>query len=134
MGGSQSAGPFTMAAFFSPQVMNHSLHETSDVYLAAYLLSQGATFTGCRRVGRRRNVFSFVADEKLHELLRLYWRNMPIALVPAQVFGCLRRLKSISRLPSKPSRGTEDIAAPLESAEASDDASHANGGFPQRPC
>src|SRR5437588_4502500 len=78
--------------------MPSSQHETTDIYLASFLFAQNAILTGCRRVGRRRNSFSFVADEKLHELLRVYWRQVPMTLVPAQLFAALRQLKSLSRL------------------------------------
>ncbi len=114
--------------------MNLSHHETSDIYLAAYLLSQGATFVICRRVGLRRNIFSFVADESFHELLRLYWRQQPMSLVPAQLFDSLRRLKSISRLRPEPASdaGAEPGAAPTSAgADAGSDGPEA---FPKMPC
>jgi hypothetical protein len=67
---------------------------TSNVYLASFLLCQGADFLGFERPSRRRFVYRFGADEKLHELLRLYWSVTPINLVPAVLFDSLRRLKS----------------------------------------
>lgn len=113
--------------------MNPSHHETPDIYLAAYLLSQGATFVSCRRVGLRRNIFSFVADEKLHELLRLYWRQQPMSLVPALLFSSLRRLKSISRL--RPEPDAEDHYAETSGAPTSAAANASGGseGFPTLP-
>lgn len=85
--------------------MTTSLHETSDIYLACFLLSQGATFDHCERVGLRRNKFYFLADDTLHRLLRLYWMNTPMTLVPNQLFAALRQLKSLSRLRSTGGRG-----------------------------
>jgi hypothetical protein len=73
-------------------------YETPDVYIAAFLLSQGAKFISVTRVGRRRNIFRFESSEMLHELLRLYWRQDPYRLAPAQLFAALRRLKSVSRV------------------------------------
>lgn len=89
--------------------MSSSHHETSDIYLAAYLLSRGATFVRCERVGLRRNHFFFVADAKLHELLRLYWMNVPMTIVPAHLFAALRRLKSLVRLRSEMGRGARSL-------------------------
>jgi hypothetical protein len=70
---------------------------TSNVYLASFLLCQGAVLLGFERPSRRRFVYRFSADEKLHELLRLYWSATPINLVPDALFGSLRRLKSLVR-------------------------------------
>jgi hypothetical protein len=81
----------------SPTPMPPSCYETFDIYLASYLLSQRAILEGHERVGPRRTVFRFASDEKLHELLRLYWRRLPIPVIPADLFAALRRLKSLIR-------------------------------------
>jgi hypothetical protein len=113
-----------------------SHYETSDIYLAAYLLSQGATFVNCRRVGPRRNVFSFAADEKLHELLRLYWMNGPMTLVPGQLFAALRRLKSLSRLrPQETGEHTDDGRnADAGTTDAGERSMSPSDPFPSLPC
>jgi len=77
--------------------MSPSHYETSNVYLASFLLCQGATLTGYEHVSLRRVVFRFASDERLHEWLRLYWCNAPITLLPDRLFGSLRRLKSLVR-------------------------------------
>ena len=74
-----------------------SQYETSDVYLAAFLLCMGAKFLGFSRPSKRRVLFQFRSDEQLHELLRLYWKNGEVSLIPARLFGSLRRLKGIVR-------------------------------------
>jgi Domain of unknown function (DUF5659) len=75
-----------------------SQYETSNVYLAAFLLCQGATLLGFERVSPRRNLFRFASDEALHNLLRLYWQNVPFTIVPTKLFNSLRELKSRTRL------------------------------------
>jgi hypothetical protein len=77
--------------------MTPSPYETFDIYLASYLLSRGAILEGHERVGKRRTVFRFTSDETLHELLRLYWRRLPMPAIPADLFAALRRLKSLIR-------------------------------------
>ena len=73
-----------------------SHHKTTDTYLASFLLSQGAPLADCRRLGPKRVEFCFVADERLHGLIRLYWSGEPVLLVPAKLLGALRQLKSRS--------------------------------------
>lgn len=111
--------------------MTTSLHETSDIYLACFLLSQGATFDHCERVGPRRNNFYFVADDKLHRLLRQYWMHEPLKLVPAQLFAALRQLKSLSRLRSTMGRGGRVF---LDTALPAAEDSTADKPFPSEPC
>jgi hypothetical protein len=77
-----------------------SPYETSDVYLASYLLCQGASLVGTERVGPRRTVFRFASDEYLHSLLRVYWSNDRILVPPTHLFHALRKLKS--RIRRKP--------------------------------
>jgi hypothetical protein len=77
--------------------MSPSRYETSNVYLASFLLCLRASFVGFQRVSKRRFLFFFQADEKLHELLRQYWRNVEIMVVPARLFAALQRLKSLTR-------------------------------------
>lgn len=74
--------------------MSSSHYETPDVYLASYLLCQGASFVEFERVGPRRTMFRFTSDEYLHSLLRVYWMDDRILVTPTQLFDALRRLKS----------------------------------------
>jgi hypothetical protein len=77
--------------------MNPSHYETSDKYLGSFLLSQGAALGGYARVSKRRVLFRFVANEHLHELLRLYRNLTPVTLVPLQFVAALRCLKRLAR-------------------------------------
>lgn len=79
-----------------------SPYETSDVYLASYLLCQGATLLGTERVGPRRTIFRFESNEFLHSVLRVYWSNDRILVPPTQLFHALRKLKS--RIRKQPER------------------------------
>ena len=44
--------------------MTSSQYETSNVYLASFLLCQGGTLLGYERVSPRRTLFRFRSDEK----------------------------------------------------------------------
>ncbi|MFL5328576.1 MAG: DUF5659 domain-containing protein [Gemmataceae bacterium] len=79
-----------------------SAYETSDLYLASYLLCMDAVLIETERVGPRRTVFRFESNEFLHALLRSYWSNDRVSIRPTQLFGTLRRLKS--RIRRKPLR------------------------------
>ncbi len=70
------------------------LYRTTDFHLAGFLKSQGVALEGCTRVGPKRVEFRFIADRRLHELLRLYWSGQPILLVPGRLTEALRTLKS----------------------------------------
>src|SRR5437870_9609206 len=83
-----------MAASFPNPFMTDSRYETSNVHLASFLFSQGAILIGHERVSPRRTVFSFRSDEKLHDLLRRYWRNEPMPIIAVQLFSALQQLKS----------------------------------------
>jgi hypothetical protein len=77
--------------------MPSPLYETSDHYLASFLLSQGVTLSEVVRVGKRRTVFRFAATEATHELLRQYWRQQEMRLIPLRLFTAHQRIKSIIR-------------------------------------
>jgi hypothetical protein len=85
-----------LAASFPDARMTEPLYKTTDVYLSAFLLSEGAKPEGRTRLAPKRVEFRFRADERLHELLRLYWRGRPLLVVPARLFGALRTLKERS--------------------------------------
>jgi hypothetical protein len=88
--------------------MSPSQYETSNIYLASFLLCQGATLLCFERVSARRVQFRFASDEKLHELLRVSWNSVPVTLVPAHLFAALRRLKKIVR--RRPAKATPAAA------------------------
>lgn len=100
--------------------MTSSQYETSNVYLASYLLCRGATLTGYKHVSLRRVQFFFVSDEKLHELLRLYWGNVPFPLTSTSLFDSLRGLKSMVR--RKPEKAIPPLLLPSPTVSPSDHA------------
>jgi hypothetical protein len=88
--------------------MAHSEYETSNPYLATFLLCCGATLVCFTRASRRRFLFRFVADARLHQLLRLWWSNTAVPLVPSRVFASLQRLRSLVR--GSPLHVTREVA------------------------
>jgi hypothetical protein len=97
-----------------------SPYETSDVYLASYLICQEATLVETERVGPRRTIFRFTSDAYLHALLRNYWSNDQILVPPTRLFESLRKLKSrIRRRPQQD--GTRKQFAELKPVSPSAD-------------
>lgn len=81
--------------------MTPSHYETSNVYLASFLLCQGAFLAGWHRASERRVVFRFFASENVHELVRLYWSRTPTAVIPLRLYTSLWELKRmVSRRPT----------------------------------
>jgi len=72
------------------------VHVTDDPHLAAFLVSEGAALIDLRRVGPKKVLFSFVACQELHVLLRVYWSRYPVLVVPAVLFDTLHKLKCLS--------------------------------------
>ena len=68
-------------------------YSTNDPYLASFVLSEGAVLAGCTRLGPKKVEFRFVADRRLHELLRLYWSGVATPIAPMRLFGVHRQLK-----------------------------------------
>jgi hypothetical protein len=102
--------------------MTASHYETSNVYLASFLLCQGATLAEYEHVTHRRVMFRFEANEKLHELLRIYWSHTQDPVVPASLFDSLQRLKSLVRRKPGTARGvsnahTGPTSPPLQAAD-----------------
>ena len=76
--------------------MTEPIYATSDLHLAAFLVSEGGTLVELRRVGPKKVLFSFVACHELHVLLREYWGGYPVTVVPAELFEALHQLKCLS--------------------------------------
>lgn len=76
--------------------MTAPLHTTTDIHLAGYLDANGATLHHTRRLGPKKVAYRFVADERVHGLLRLYWGGQPVPMVPGQFAASLRKLKRLS--------------------------------------
>jgi hypothetical protein len=79
------------------QSMSVAHHKTTNPYLASFLLSEGAVLAGVTRLGPKKVEFRFAADLTLHVLLRVYWSNQLILVVPARLFDAFRVLKSLGR-------------------------------------
>src|SRR5262249_10159020 len=123
----------TWRHFFPPCRMTSSSHyETSNVYLASFLLSQGVALDGFSYVSARRVQYRFIATEKLHQLLRVYWGNLPMALVPSMLFSSLQRLKSlVRRIP----RASNDPPQPEALGQSgAEETMPAMTDFPTSPC
>ncbi len=73
--------------------MDAPLYRTTDIYLASFLVTQGAELTGHERLGPKRTEYRFVAGRPLHEQLRLYWSGEPVLLVPWVLLATLHRLR-----------------------------------------
>lgn len=104
--------------------MSHNLYETSNPYLATFLLCCEASLVSFTRVSPRRFRFRFKSDVRLHQLLRLYWSNTAVPLVPKKIFTSLHELRSLVR--GSPLYVTRDCAPPTppSPASTSDDAGH----------
>ena len=86
-----------LGALLSPACMNAAIHITNDPYLASFVLSEGAVLTGSTRLGPKTVEFRFIADRRLHDLLRLYRSGERIFVSPVQLFAALRMLKKRSQ-------------------------------------
>src|SRR4051812_42822769 len=103
-----------MAALLPHTPMPLLPYETSDVYLASYLICQGGTLLETERVGPRRTIFRFESNEFLHALLRVYWSNDDIQVPPTRLFNSLRDLKSRIRKRPQPKKGARAEQASLD--------------------
>ena len=86
-----------LGALLSPARMNVAIHVTNDPYLASFVLSEGVALAGSKRLGPKTVEFSFLADRRLHELLRVYWSGQKISVAPVRLFASLRMLKKRSQ-------------------------------------
>ena len=90
-------------------------HRTTDTALASFLLSQGAVLASGQRLTPKKVEFRFVADRRLHGLLRLYWSKEPVLLVPSRLMEAHRCLKSRSLIrPETRSGAISNVAATME--------------------
>ena len=69
--------------------------DQTDIYAAAYLLSQGAQLDGTERTPDGRIHFLLRRMEGMDDLLQAYWSNSPVSVIPAQLFSSLKFLKSV---------------------------------------
>lgn len=90
--------PFPHRPLIGPQ------HTTTDWYLASFVLSQGIPLLGWRRLGPKKVEFRFLAGQRLHDALRLYWACVPTIVVPADLFAAHRRLKTRDPLAHPPTK------------------------------
>jgi hypothetical protein len=76
--------------------MTPPLYRTVDIYLASFLLCQGAKLVSYQKVRPKRTEFRFLANEDLHHQLRLYWSRERVLVVPFKLLGSLYRLKCLA--------------------------------------
>ena len=76
--------------------MDQQTHlDSTDIYVSAYLISQGATLDGTERTPDGRVHFHLRRVDGMDELLQAYWSNKPVSVVPSQLYGSLKFLKSV---------------------------------------
>lgn len=92
--------------------MNQPLYKTIDIYLASFLLCQGAKLVSYEKVRPKRTEFRFIADEDLHHQLRLYWSRERVLVVPFQLLGSLYRLKCLAIALGRQHEVTKTIDSP----------------------
>ncbi len=85
-----------LGALLPPARMSAPHYTTNDPYLASFLLSERAVLAGFRRIAPKTVEFRFLADRRLHELIRLYWSDEPAFVVPRKHFDALRWFKKRS--------------------------------------
>lgn len=76
--------------------MTPPLYRTNDIYLASFLVSRGIDLEGCTRLRPKKTEYLFVADERLHELLQLYWGETLLPAVPKQLLKTLHQLRCLT--------------------------------------
>ncbi|TSC58084.1 MAG: hypothetical protein Greene041619_773 [Candidatus Peregrinibacteria bacterium Greene0416_19] len=76
-------------------LMNQEYLELTDIYAAAFLISQGVQLEGTERSSDGRVRFILRRTEGMDELLQAYWSNSPVSAVPAQLYSSLKYLKSL---------------------------------------
>lgn len=98
--------------------MPEPLYRTTDIYLACFLLHCEAVLVGCRRLRPKKSEFQFAADQRLHQLLRLYWSGLPTPVVPSRLLGTLKYLKRRALAEPLPQRFPSSPASLPPSATA----------------
>src|SRR4051794_33312751 len=80
-------------ATFLPNFMSAPHYVTNDTYLAAFLVNRGGSLAGLRRIGPKKMEYRFIATRELHDLLRLYWNEIPLTLIARRLFNSHQFLK-----------------------------------------
>ncbi len=93
MGGTPARPALMLGTLTSHDCMQRPIYRTTDLHLASFLLHCGTVLAGCRRLRPKKNEFQFLADARLHQLLRLYWSATPTRIVPSRLLGTLTFLK-----------------------------------------
>lgn len=70
-------------------------YDSTDIYVTAFLISQGAELEGTERSQDGRVHFILRRVDGMDELLQAYWSNKPVAVIPSQLYGSLKFLKSV---------------------------------------
>lgn len=87
-----------------------ALYRTRDIYLASFLISEDAEVLYIKRLGPKTVEVCFASGWRLHELLRFYWSNRPLSVVPLKLFDALKVVKSRSRVLGRSDSAPEGAA------------------------
>ncbi|MGL4554077.1 MAG: hypothetical protein ACRC33_23185 [Gemmataceae bacterium] len=74
-----------------------AFYRTRDIYLASFLIAEDAEVLYIKRLGPKTVEVCFASGWRLHELLRFYWSNRPLSVIPLKLFDALKVVKSRSR-------------------------------------
>lgn len=86
------------AVHAAPRFFMKPLYRTRDIYLASFLIAEEARVFSITRLGPKTVEVCFAADWRLHELLRFYWSERPLTVIPLRLFDALKSVKSRSRV------------------------------------
>ncbi|MGL4553344.1 MAG: hypothetical protein ACRC33_19430 [Gemmataceae bacterium] len=87
-----------------------TLYRTRDIYLASFLISEEAEVLSIMRLGPKTVEVCFATDWRLHELLRFYWSERPLSVIPLKLFDALKVVKSRSRVRGGTGPATDEPA------------------------
>ena len=70
---------------------------STDIYLCSFCLSMGAVLERVERdeSGRVHFLLHAEGSKGMDELVRLYWSNEPVPIVPSRLLGSLKHLKGL---------------------------------------
>jgi hypothetical protein len=78
--------------------VSEKLFQSADIFLCAFLLTQGIELNHVERLpGTQKCTFFFKknSEAEISELVRMYWSNEPISIVPSRLLHSLRHLKAM---------------------------------------
>lgn len=87
-----------------------ALYRTRDIYLASFLICEEAEVLYIKRLGPKTVEVCFASGWRLHELLRFYWSNRPLSVIPLRLFDALKVVKSRSRVRVRKGSATDELS------------------------